>query len=231
MLAFVDESKRIMRGEEVNSIGFYMTKSFEPAYDVLINGYLGIIDKYGLRIDKREIKFSTILNELSKSFGKIDKRDIARIFDPLLAKLRAYGYCLAFVFKHYEIFDASGLIRDYIEFITSLENLRKIRRITKTPSYHPSKKVLSVLSIILLSQALYGVEHFIVDHNFVTRSDLKFLNASLNVIGKRPNVKYCSPSFEKGILIADFVAGLAKYIAERKKIILITDNINIFMTK
>ena len=84
---------------------------------------------------------------------------------------------------------------------------------------------------MLLLRTLYGVDYFIADHNFIAKSDLEFLNASLRILGERFHVEFCSPVFEKGIFLADFVAGIAKYIIGRRKIIVIVNNISVFMMK
>ena len=53
MIAFIDESRRMNNMDTTYSIGFFITDSFEPAYDILIRGYSTITKKYGLRLGKK----------------------------------------------------------------------------------------------------------------------------------------------------------------------------------
>ena len=225
MIAFADESKRVDSVGVTYSVGFFITGNFESAYELLINEYWNIIRRYNLRIGKGEIKFSTILNSLARRLGQLSREDITRIFRPTLTKLEAYGYCVSFVFRHYEIFDITRLIREDINYVTSPKTLREIRRIIKSPSYYPPQRTLSILSMILILWTLYNVNTFVVDYNFIAKKDLEFLNGSLRILRKRASVKFCTPTLEKGIFIADFVAGLAKYIIEQKAFKLLVNDI------
>ena len=120
------------------------------------------------------------------------------------------------------------LIRESIEYVVSSKTLRNIRKMMKIPSYYPSKRTISLLSMILLSWTLYRVDILIIDHNLTTKSDLEFINGSLRILGKKLNVKFCASTQEKGIFLADFVAGLAKYIVKRGNFKITTTNTNIY---
>ena len=82
-MAFVDESRRTVYGRDIISVGFFVTSSFEAAYECLMNEYREIIRKYSLRLRGVEIKFSTLLHGLAMRLGRLDVDDINTIFSLL----------------------------------------------------------------------------------------------------------------------------------------------------
>ena len=80
----------------------------------------------------------------------------------------------------------------------------------KQKGYWPSNKIKAFLSIFIFVRILPESKKIIVDSKLLERSGLKFIDVSARELGFRFSIEYYNPKYEKGIALADFVAGYAK---------------------
>jgi len=227
MLAFVDESKRVVGGEKTISIGFFVTNSFQAAYGCLINGYRGILRKYSIKLRDREIKFSTLLHCLATRIGVLSERDINLIFRPIVHKLSSFGYSIAFVSNQYIEFNIIPVVGECLNILKTPRTLRKIRKRVGNMGFRPSKRILSLFSMLLLVHKTHGVGRLIIDKGFIDKKSLSFMREAIDMLKLNLNISICRPEQEKGITLADFVSGYSRY-ADPTKIHLHTNDILIF---
>ena len=227
MLAFVDESRKSIGTRDIISIGFFVTNNFQAAYETLMKGYRGLIRRYSLRLKSVEIKFSTLLRSLASSLSKFDAGDINAIFEPIIRKLAGFGYPIAFVFDQYVEFNIIPMVSEYLSILKSSRTLRKVGRAIGYTGFRPSRRTLSLLSMLILIHKLYEVHRVIVDRNLVDKRNLSFIRESIRELKLGFDVILCRPEQEKGILLADFVAGYSRYI-NTAKFYVITNAVLIF---
>lgn len=85
-----------------------------------------------------------------------------------------------------------------------------------------------MLNAFLLLLRLYPeTKIIVVDHNLIQKRDLHFLSSAIKILGYNTRAKFCSGEEEKGILLADFIAGISKHIKPQYKYSII-DNIVAF---
>ena len=219
MLAFVDESK----SGSLVSIGFYISRSYIAAYEGLMDEYRKILRSLSARV-RGEVKFSTILNIIGKKLGILPNIELMKIFREAVRKISMYGYGLAILIN-----EKIPTLPRVVEDMMHIENsLARIRKLMKSRGYSPSNRTLKVLISFLIMMNLYPkISTIIVDQNFIRKKDLCFIFVTLRFLGYNTHIRFCSKAEGRGILIADFVAGLSRHISTNYSYGII-DNILVF---
>lgn len=217
----MDESRR---GSLV-TIGVYISKSYLLAYEGLIEEYKKIL---GL-VTKRfpiEIKFSNVLNKLGQTYGILPRSEIMKIFKNAIDKISSHGYGIGIIISN----DIPMFPKTVEEYEYIMKSIPHIRKRMKTKGYTPSRNVLKFLKSFLLTLTLHlNINEFVLDHNFMKKKELKFIKEALALLGTHIDVRICANEEEKGIAIADFIAGISKYL-DRKCSYGITNKITVFST-
>ena len=207
-IAYVDESMH----KNIVSIGIVVmdTASLDSVHRYLISSYRSILRNFGARYEISEAKFSYVLNVVAKKHNLGNEEVENLIVKPILRVLLDRCLLLSIIAERGE----TDLTIPHAEIFREKWFLKAYRSLMKKPAAYPKQKTVFYARLIyfLLSSMLDNVSRIVIDKNLGGMGKhQEQLVAVLSILTNR-DIRSADSQKEKGIQIADFIAGASRYI-------------------